>query len=259
MIQFLVDKTISVIGAGRLGTAVIDALYEKGHKKIIATRRNEEQLTILKQKYSGILTTSDNVVGAEQSDILVLGVKPGFIEEVGQEIQDYTANKLVISLAAGKSLDYVNNVFSNARVACVMTGIFVKDEVLGYSLSDNCLEEDEKAIKYIFGNDAIKLDEEQLPGRTWVAVDTGIIAQEIGTKIQALVSSGMKEEYAAKFYAGTLRALADAIGSGKTGEEIYLSVAGQKGFTQKMYQKMLEKGHFDLLKECVEETLKKLK
>jgi pyrroline-5-carboxylate reductase len=256
MVAFLVkEQTISIIGAGSLGTAVIDAMYSNGHRKITATRRSNEKLEEISTKYQGVNTTTSNVLAAQRADVLILAVKPYLIEEVSQEIAQYTNDKLVISLAAAKSIDVLGETFSKSRVARVMTGIFAKDEVAAYSLGKSCVAEDHGVIKYIFGSNVREVNEKYLAGRTWVACDTGIMAKEVEAKVNTLVASGMDSEDAAQFYAGTLRALASAIESGKSGEEIYHSVAGPESFTGKMYQEMLEKGHFRLLKSCVEKTI----
>jgi pyrroline-5-carboxylate reductase len=260
MMPFLVrEQTISIIGAGSLGTAVIDALYSSGHRKIIATRRDEEALKSLTQKYSGIETTTDNKQAAEHSDIVVLAVKPRLIEEVATEISVYSKDKLVVSLAAKKSIDILQGALNYSRVARVMAGIFVKDEVAAYTLGKNCVKEDEEVIRYIFGTNAREVEEEHLAGRTWVACDTGIMAREVGAKISALVDSGMNEKDAAMFYSGTLRALAKEIESGTSCGEIYDSVAGPGSFTDDLYKLMVQEGHFDLLVRLVDKTIKKLK
>ena len=260
MVGFLVkEQTISIIGAGSLGTAVVDALYFNGHRRIIATRRDEESLKILTQKYSGIGTTTDNKQAAEHSDIVILAVKPKLIEEVATEISKYSKDKLVISLAAAKPIDELERYFSQSRIARVMTGIFVKDEVAAYTLGKKCVGEDEEIIKYIFGTKAREVGEEHLAGRTFIACDTGLMAKEVESKISALVDSGINTRDAAIFYAGTLKALASAIESGRTGDEIYCSVAGPGSFTSKLYESMVKEGHFDLLVKLVTETVKKLR
>jgi pyrroline-5-carboxylate reductase len=266
MVAFLVkEQTISIIGAGSLGTEVIDALYHKGHRRIIATRRDEDKLRDLRHKYSGIGTTTDNKSAAENSDVIILAIKSkleeesNMIYEVAEEISEYTQGKLVISLAAAKPLNELEHYLSKSRVARVMTGINVKDEVAAYTLGENCVEEDEEVIKYLFGTNAREVEEEHLAGRTWIACDVGIMAKEYEAKVKALTDSGLTKEDVASFYAGTLRALAEGIESGKTGDEIYLSVAGPKSFTGDLYDSMAKEGHFDLLIRLVTETVKKLK
>ena len=113
MIAFLVrDKTIAIIGAGHLGTAVIQALYGRGHTKIIATRRESSgsglqggtHLDYLINTYQGIESTTHNVNAVQRSDIVILTVKPYVIEEVSTQIAQAAQEKLVVSLAAARSL-----------------------------------------------------------------------------------------------------------------------------------------------------------
>src|SRR3989338_6174386 len=93
-LSIFLRERIAVLGAGSIGEQVVEALYEKGHQNIIATRRSKDALEVLAQKYEGIETTTNNRDAAKQAHMIILAVKPKRIEEVAQEIREYTSGKL---------------------------------------------------------------------------------------------------------------------------------------------------------------------
>ena len=61
----------------------------------------------------GIVTMEKNADVAAQADMLVLAVKPQFFEEVIHEIKDATRPEtLIISIAAGKSIQWIEDAFA---------------------------------------------------------------------------------------------------------------------------------------------------
>ncbi|MBT3813869.1 NAD(P)-binding domain-containing protein [Candidatus Woesearchaeota archaeon] len=253
MIVFLVsDKTISVVGAGYLGTKVIDALKKKGHQRIIAARRNLERLEKLQQQY-GIEVSNNNVYAVKNSDVVILGLKPNSLDDVCEEIKYSAKDKLVISLAAGKSIANIESILDQSRVCRVMTGIFVSDEIAAYALGSKTTEEDEAIVKYIFGGSAKEVDEKALADRTWIACDTGLMAKGIERKIDSL--DGLNEEDARAMYGATLMAIGKRLLMGTSGDEIYGQVAGPGSFTGKLHDSLIENGAYDLMSECVRETI----
>ncbi|MBS3133828.1 NAD(P)-binding domain-containing protein [Candidatus Woesearchaeota archaeon] len=253
MVVFLLrDKTISVIGAGRLGTAVVDSLIRKRHQKVIATRRDQERLEYLKQQYK-IEVTNDNCYAVENSEVVVLSVKPYLIDEVCNEIKYHTKDKLVISLAAAKGIAEIEKILTDSRVCRVITGISVYDEVAAYTFGSQKIREDETAVKYIFGVSAREVEEGVLADRTWIACDTGLIAKAIEHKINSL--DGLSREDARIMYAATLEGIANNLRRGMTGEEIYNLVAGPGSFTGKLHDFLMENGSYNLITECVKKTV----
>ena len=224
MIVFLVrNRTISIIGAGSLGIAVIDALVQNEHQRIIASRRNQEKLNELQQKYS-IEVSNDNNYAVKNSEVVVLCVKPKFFDNVCREIKYSVKDKLVISLAAAKSIAGIEKILDQSRVCRAMTGIFVSEEIAAYTLGSKTTEEDESVVKYIFGDSARKVEEKGLADRTWIACDTGLLAIEIEQKINSL--TGLSKKDARAMYGAICMANGKRFLMGMSGYEIYDQVAG---------------------------------
>ncbi len=255
------NQQIAVIGAGGLGQEVIKALYQKGHRKIIATRRREEELRKLRQTYSEIEVTSDNCRAVQQSEVVVLTVKPYALEEVATELRSELSSQLVISLAAGKKLSQLEEWLGYSRVSRVMTGLFVAEEIAFYTLGSGCLEEDSHWLKYLFGEDALKVEEPLLDVRTYLACDLGIMVQEEEAKIKRLAQEGISKEHLRLAYGKMLLALGKRFTEGTSGEELFSQVTGnsEKAFTYKLHCWLKEQGHYELLESSIEKTLNALR
>jgi pyrroline-5-carboxylate reductase len=106
----LKNKQVGILGAGNMGEALMHGLLY-GHlcrpDQIFCSDVRSERLKILREKY-GVKTTSHNTEVVKQSDILILSVKPQIMKQVVEEIAKHLdLSKLIISIAAGISLDAI--------------------------------------------------------------------------------------------------------------------------------------------------------
>lgn len=116
-------KTVAVIGAGRIGSAIIKALNECCKDlRIVATGRRDE--TLENARLLGAEVTKDNREAVKQSDLVVLSVKPHhFPVVVKQTGRDLWMGKLAISVMAGVKLATLQSVLTGAEVFRAMTNI----------------------------------------------------------------------------------------------------------------------------------------
>ena len=109
----LANRSIGIIGAGHIGSAVIGGLLRAkltSPRNIIASRRTESSLAELAKTF-GIQTTTDNKKVARSSDIIVLAIKPMNSREVLSEIRDFiTPMKVVVSVMAGIRTSFINSI-----------------------------------------------------------------------------------------------------------------------------------------------------
>jgi pyrroline-5-carboxylate reductase len=106
----LKNKQVGILGAGNMGEALIHGLLY-GHlcrpDQIFCSDVRSERLKALREKY-GVKTTTHNTEVVKQSDILILSVKPQIMKQVVEEIAKHLdLSKLIISIAAGISLDAI--------------------------------------------------------------------------------------------------------------------------------------------------------
>ena len=104
---------IGFIGCGNMATAILSRIAM--HKlvasdNILCYDLNRETLLSAAERFSVQARESNSAVALE-SDLLFLAVKPQFYETVIDEIRDNIENQLIISLAAGRSIDWLEKHF----------------------------------------------------------------------------------------------------------------------------------------------------
>jgi pyrroline-5-carboxylate reductase len=94
---------IAILGAGKIGEALVAGLVSSEWAtpgEIVATRRSEDGLSALAERY-GIRTTTSNRDAVEGAPIVVVAVKPQDIEELLLEVHGaVTPDQTVVSVAA---------------------------------------------------------------------------------------------------------------------------------------------------------------
>ncbi|MFY9740576.1 MAG: pyrroline-5-carboxylate reductase [Candidatus Sulfotelmatobacter sp.] len=99
----LSGKKMAVLGAGKMGGILLQALLKSGllsPKHTTATVAHEDRAKALSRKL-GISVGTDNAKAAEGADIVLIGVKPQVVEEVASQLRGrLSSRQLVISVAA---------------------------------------------------------------------------------------------------------------------------------------------------------------
>jgi pyrroline-5-carboxylate reductase len=155
-------KTVSVIGAGVIGGAVVRCLLKSNKlEQVIATRRNMEKLIPLADLGANI--TDNNVVAAREADVLFLCVKPMDIEKVLLEIKDEIEEKLVISTAAIIPLEFFEAMAPDARYVRTMPNIaaIVGESFTGYCMGSNTTLEDRDVAEMLLKTMGICMEVEE--------------------------------------------------------------------------------------------------
>lgn len=135
---------IGFIGLGNMAKAMIDGMVEKGivpPNDIVGTSKTEETRQAARSAYD-IEIRDTNAETAKEADVLILAVKPQFMEEVIREIRgEISLSTLVISIAAGKTIKWIEDAFGRkiklvrcmpntpAMVGAGCTGVCVNDRV----------------------------------------------------------------------------------------------------------------------------------
>ena len=103
------DKKIGFIGAGNMAKAMMGGIIGSGMvtaENIIASDGYAPSLEAAKKQY-GIQTTLDNKEVVAFSDIIFLAVKPNVYGNVMEEIKADLGEKIIVTIAPGKTLDYM--------------------------------------------------------------------------------------------------------------------------------------------------------
>jgi len=103
------NKKIAIIGCGNLGLSILNGLLKEGitPNNLVATKRNLDSIRNLEK--TGITITTDNVQAVEDSEIIIVALKPYKIMEVLGELKDHfnPEKHVVVSLATGISIEQI--------------------------------------------------------------------------------------------------------------------------------------------------------
>ncbi len=107
---FMKDQKIAIIGCGNLGLSILNGLLSKSNiqpSNITVTKRNIKTLEHLRNK--GIQITTDNIKAINESEIIIVALKPYNILDILKELNGtLVINKhILVSLATGISLDQI--------------------------------------------------------------------------------------------------------------------------------------------------------
>ena len=112
------DMRIGILGAGKMGMAIVYGLLDKKlftkDEIFLAARSNRDELVNQGFKVLDIKTMYQNV------DILVLAIKPQGFLEVLSELKDIEGAKRIISIAAGIKIDFIEKYLKNKEYVRVM-------------------------------------------------------------------------------------------------------------------------------------------
>jgi len=96
-------KRVAILGAGKIGGILLQALLEKGLLSpalTSATVQHEDRARVLSEKL-GVPVGTDNLAAVSKADIIFVCVKPQVVQELMEQIRpNVSPDQLVISVAA---------------------------------------------------------------------------------------------------------------------------------------------------------------
>lgn len=122
-------KKIGIIGCGNMGAAIASRLKAK-FRLFVFDKDTGKSASLL-----GVCVPGSAGEVADKADVVILAVKPQDFEAVLVEIKDKIAGKLVVSIAAGITTKYIENILGAIRVIRVMPNI---GAIAGKSLTYVC-------------------------------------------------------------------------------------------------------------------------
>ncbi len=199
---------IGLIGGGNMGEAIIKGMIESKNfslTEITVFDVSKNRLIYLNERYHiDFSETVEELV--EQSDVIILAVKPQIINSVLNNIKSLIdKNKhLIISIAAGVKIETFERTLGNdTRIVRVMpnTPAFVLESMSALSFNKNVSENDRKISMKIFQSigEAIEIDESYLDAVTAVSGSgPGFIAEILEAFSDGAVKIGIPRELANK-------------------------------------------------------------
>ncbi len=152
---------ITFIGGGNMASALISGLLQQGYttKQLHVVEINAENREKIKSAY-GVSALADLESGVEDTDVIVLSVKPQHLHDLCQQISPFLKQQLVISIAAGiRVTDIVRWLGGYSRVVRAMpnTPSSVQSGVAGLYAGLEVNEADRKAAESILSAVGITL------------------------------------------------------------------------------------------------------
>lgn len=243
---------IGFIGTGRMGEALIRAFAASKVKprNIFAYNRTERKLTPLRK--IGITVVKDNLELVERCDVIFICVKPQQIKEVIEEIKG--TNKLIVSIAAGIKLSYLEKHFD--KVARVMPNVSVQvnEVAAAYTAGKNMTQKQKQFIEKLFGNVGmiVEVKEKYMSGVTALSGSgPAFIAYFVYAMMRAAQKYGLKKEDAKTL------AVQTCLGSAKMMKDLEMSpgeliaMVASRGGTTEAGLKILKSDKFE---QIVEDT-----
>jgi pyrroline-5-carboxylate reductase len=111
---------IGIIGYGNMGSAIAGRIKSK--YRVLVFDKDRTKTKDLK----GIELTSSAQELVENTDVIILAVKPQDFDALLGEIKEYIKGKLVISIAAGIETEYIENTLRDAGVVRAMPNLGAK-------------------------------------------------------------------------------------------------------------------------------------
>ena len=113
---------IGILGVGKMGSAILNGIIKSNlYKKdeILLYIHNLEKLESYKKE--GYIVTNNCIDIFNESNIILLGIKPQMFEEVLKDAKKIDfKDRCVISIAAGLTINYVSKFFKNAFIVRCM-------------------------------------------------------------------------------------------------------------------------------------------
>ncbi len=246
---------IGFIGTGNMATALIRSM--KDNNRIISGDKNEEKLQKA-GKELGIKTTKDNNEVAKSSEIIFLCAKPGDIKEILQEIKLNIENKIIVSIAAGIKIKFIENIIGkNKKIVRVMPNLncAIGEMAATFSCNKNIEADEKESIKNLLNKAglALEVEEERMDAVTALSGSgPAFIAYILNAFAKAGEKQGLSGEISYKLALQTLFGTAKLLKETEENPASFIKrVASPKGTTEAGL-KVLENSP---LKSIIEKTV----
>lgn len=161
-------KTVGIIGFGNMGQAIAEQLKIDYQVQVFDKDKNKTR------GLAGIKIAQASADLAKNSDVLILAIKPQDFEGLLVEIKDFlSADKLIISIAAGITTAYIEKCLGVVRVIRAMPNILIKigASVTCLSKGKFATEQDLEFAENLFGyiGETLAIKEEMMNAATAVS------------------------------------------------------------------------------------------
>ncbi len=190
---------IGMIGTGNMGSAILRGIVDADYirsDRITAYDVSAQRLHDLREDIPGIRTALDCREVIRESDLIILAIKPIYVQDVIDEIKPFLEGKAVLSIAAGWTMDMLSRSLEGSG-ATVMRVMPNTPALVGEGMTALCKEttfsrEDFDYAKGIFDavGKTMVLPERLFDG---VVAISGSSPAYVYMMIEAMADAGVKE------------------------------------------------------------------
>ena len=206
-------RKIGIIGCGNMGGAILAGLWRNAEDPscVICADASEKALASVRERYPDVIIAENNAACAAESDLLILAVKPQFLDGVLADIAlPLRQDTVLLSIVAGKKIEYLaKRLPAGTKIVRAMpnTPALVGKGMTAYCASETVTAEEKSAAADILG---LLGHAEEVPERLMDTV-TGLSGSSpafVYIMIEAMadgaVLDGMPRDMAYRFAAQTV-------------------------------------------------------
>jgi pyrroline-5-carboxylate reductase len=210
---------VGFIGAGMMASALIDGIIAKhvvAEPSSIACSDIYPPSLEAAEKKGLKATKSNQEVCSHATDVIVLAVKPFIVEEACVDVMKVPSSALIISIAAGVTLDTLQKFLPGRRVARVMpnTPCLVGEAASGYAMGALCVDSDRAIVQKIFGSVGIAKEIKEVLLNAVTGLSGGgpaYVYEFIEALADGGVRSGLPRQVALQLAAQTVKGAAEMV------------------------------------------------
>jgi len=255
---------IGFIGGGNMAEALVKGMVQAGMKDIIVSEPREDRRAYLEKTYSA-KTTSDNREVVRQSTIVILAVKPQNMDDVTSEIVPFiTGEKLVVSIAAGITLQYLTARLKTSKIVRVMpnTPALVQEGMSVLSMCE-CIHDKEMAVVrgiFMSVGKVLVLPEKYMDAVTALSGSgPAFVALFAEAMIAAGIKVGLTEDTASELAVQTVIGTAKLLETGMPPDKLREMVTSPGGTTAAGLRVFEEKGMQEIVSGVIDAAAKRSK
>jgi pyrroline-5-carboxylate reductase len=254
---------IGFIGGGNMAEAIIKGIVSRGEatssvrKGLLVSEPREDRRQYLEKTYE-IETTASNKQIVTSCDIIILAVKPQNMDSVVDEISEaVTADKSVVSIAAGITLAYLSSRLKTKKLVRVMpnTPALVQKGMTVMSLCECFSDRDIDVVREIFMSigEVLTLPEKYMNAVTAVSGSgPAFISFFIEAMIEGGIKTGLNKDDAFTLAVQTAVGTAQLLDSGMSPSNLREMVTSPGGTTAAGLRAFEEKGFKDTVSFAIE-------
>lgn len=255
---------IGFIGGGNMAEAMIKGMLQSNIKDIIVSEPRAERRDYLTNTYK-IKTTFDNKMTVKLSDIVILAVKPQNMEEVLDEIKEsLTDEKLIISIAAGITLSYLNSKLNKSKIIRVMpnTPALVQEGMSVLSMQECIHNKEMDVVRSIFMSigKVLVLPEKYMDAVTALSGSgPGFLAYFVESMIEGGIKVGLDKTISSELAIQTFIGTAKLLETGLQPTKLREMVTSPAGTTAEGLKVCEEKNLKDIIISVIEAATRRSK